>query len=184
LGNPEEASAPSDTPAMVQNSSTIARGKDRFKENVQRTTTLGATTIRHETRVSARKGVCNSYEPRDPLLNGSCGDLTNKQICELIRSPTTAGMVTAIAVPVRGNTNSDIIPYFAKNGLALTEEERSSMVKRKGICVHCGVKTHSISIFKRAPITNSGCIQGNLYSMQCNKSSSGSSAGFCGQTYL
>ncbi|CAB9528844.1 expressed unknown protein [Seminavis robusta] len=46
------------------------------------------------------------------------------------------------------------IPLFAKSGTALTQEERVSIAKRKGLCVHCGIKTHKISVFKREGITN------------------------------
>ena len=50
--------------------------------------------------------------------------------------------------------NSDAIPHFAKNGTALTQEERAAIAKRKGLCVQCGQKTHVISVFKKAPLTN------------------------------
>lgn len=65
--------------------------------------------------------------------------------------------------------NSDVIPHFAKNGTALTQEERSAMAKRKGLCVQCGVKTHVISVFKKAPITNDDVYKGTC--IKCNPTS-------------
>ena len=56
--------------------------------------------------------------------------------------------------------NSDVIPHFAKNGTALTQEERAAIAKRKGLCVQCGVKTHVISVFKKAPVTDDNVYKG------------------------
>jgi Mg-chelatase subunit ChlD len=46
------------------------------------------------------------------------------------------------------------IPFFFKNGTALSHEERAAIAKRKGKCIGCGIKTHNITILRRTPITN------------------------------
>ena len=56
--------------------------------------------------------------------------------------------------------NSDAIPHFGKTGTALTQEERAAIAKRKGLCVQCGQKTHAISVFKKAPLTNDNVHKG------------------------
>lgn len=65
--------------------------------------------------------------------------------------------------------NADMIPHFAKNGTALTSEERASIAKRKGLCVMCGIKTHTISVFKRAPVSNESVYKGTC--IRCNPTS-------------
>ncbi|CAB9525283.1 expressed unknown protein [Seminavis robusta] len=62
--------------------------------------------------------------------------------------------------------SNDVIPNFAKNGTALTQEERAAIAKRKGLCVQCGVKTHTISVFKKAPLTNDHVYKGLC--IKCN----------------
>jgi len=65
--------------------------------------------------------------------------------------------------------DNDIIPHFAKNGTALTQEERAAIAKRKGLCVQCGVKTHVISVFKRAPVNSDDVYKGIC--IKCNPTS-------------
>lgn len=58
------------------------------------------------------------------------------------------------------NACSPAIPHFASSGAALTQGEREALAKRKGLCWRCGQKTHIISIFKRASITNDKVYKG------------------------
>ncbi|CAB9509957.1 MAP kinase-activated protein kinase 2 (Fragment) [Seminavis robusta] len=65
--------------------------------------------------------------------------------------------------------NNDVVPHFAKNGTALTQEERAAIAKRKGLCVRCGMKTHAVSFFKTSPITNDHVHKGVC--IKCNPTS-------------
>ena len=51
-------------------------------------------------------------------------------------------------------------PRFAKNGTALTEDERAAIAKRRGICARCLQRTHVVSVFKKVPITNDDVFKG------------------------
>ena len=52
------------------------------------------------------------------------------------------------------------IPYFAKDGTALTPEERASIAKRRGLCLKCGIQTHALGMLGRTPLTNEEVHQG------------------------
>ena len=57
------------------------------------------------------------------------------------------------------------IPWFGKNGTALTAEERAAIAKRRGQCVKCGSKTHESGIMRR-PLTNEDIYKGTC--IKCN----------------
>ena len=41
------------------------------------------------------------------------------------------------------------IPRFGKNGTALSQEERAAIAKRRGLCLRCGVQTHTGNFIKK-----------------------------------
>jgi len=47
----------------------------------------------------------------------------------------------------------NMIPHLNEHGIELTHEERATIADKLGICVYCGVKTHTGSVFSRA-LTN------------------------------
>jgi hypothetical protein len=42
-----------------------------------------------------------------------------------------------------------VIPRFGKNGTALSQEERAGIAKRRGVCLRCGVTTHTGNFIKK-----------------------------------
>ena len=52
------------------------------------------------------------------------------------------------------------LPHFAYSRTALSQEERATISKRKGLCVQCRQKTYVASVFKKAPITNDNVYKG------------------------
>lgn len=71
--------------------------------------------------------------------------------------------------PGRPDRFSDPIPHFAKDGTALTQDQRASFARRKGRCVQCGMKTHTISLFNRTPVTDHSVYKGTC--IKCKPSS-------------
>jgi hypothetical protein len=61
------------------------------------------------------------------------------------------------------------IPFFGKNGGALSSEERATIAKRKGVCLRCGEKTHIVKVFRRTAITNNDVHSGTC--IRCNEES-------------
>lgn len=61
------------------------------------------------------------------------------------------------------------IPMFNQHGTALSQEEREAIAKKKGVCVKCGIKTHEIKMFKRAPLTTDHVYEGTC--IRCNSNS-------------
>eukprot|EP00934_Nitzschia_sp_Nitz4_P008213 Nitzschia sp. Nitz4//scaffold1_size375055//185340//189218//NITZ4_000274-RA/size375055-processed-gene-0.362-mRNA-1//1//CDS//3329541039//8203//frame0 len=61
------------------------------------------------------------------------------------------------------------IPMFGKNGTALSQEERASIAKRRGLCLKCGTKTHQVKVLSRQALTNDDVYQGTC--IKCNGSS-------------
>lgn len=51
------------------------------------------------------------------------------------------------------NSPASVVPRVGKNGVALSEKDRLKLAKKKGVCLTCGVKTHKVSLLKRAPLT-------------------------------
>jgi hypothetical protein len=61
--------------------------------------------------------------------------------------------------------NNDI-PQFNKNGGLLTQKERLAIAQRRGLCVQCGMRTHTVSIFQNSAITNDDVYKGIC--IKCN----------------
>lgn len=55
------------------------------------------------------------------------------------------------------------VELYTQNGRALSIEERQVIARRRGICVHCGVRTHQKGklVIVRQPITNEDVYQGH-----------------------
>lgn len=53
---------------------------------------------------------------------------------------------------------------FARNGTALSQEDRAEIARRRGLCFTCGASTHEIKIMGRRPLTNE-----NVYIGVCIK---------------
>lgn len=51
------------------------------------------------------------------------------------------------------------IPMFGKNGMVLGREQREDLARKRGQCISCGIKVHSIKVFKK-PVTNSEVYKG------------------------
>jgi predicted regulator of Ras-like GTPase activity (Roadblock/LC7/MglB family) len=68
--------------------------------------------------------------------------------------------------PFNDDLQESGIPMFGKNGTALSNEERISIAKRRGLCLKCGTKTHQVKIISRSPLTNSNVHQGIC--IKCN----------------
>jgi len=52
------------------------------------------------------------------------------------------------------------IPFFGRNGTALSHEERANIARKRGVCLKCGRKTHHVKVLSRTPLTNDDIYQG------------------------
>lgn len=71
--------------------------------------------------------------------------------------------------PFNDDLQESGIPYFGKNGTALSQEERASIARRRGLCLKCGTRTHVVKIMSRTPLTNDDVYQGIC--IKCNNNS-------------
>jgi hypothetical protein len=62
--------------------------------------------------------------------------------------------------PFNDDLQESGIPMFGKNGTALSQEERSVIAKRRGLCLKCGTKTHQVKLMGRSALTTEDVYQG------------------------
>lgn len=63
--------------------------------------------------------------------------------------------------PLTASHHHQALPLFTDSGTTLDAQQQVERARKKGLCINCGLKTHSVLPYRRTPLTNTDVYQGH-----------------------